>query len=84
VFAPSLNVPAGTVKLAVPLASDSCALYEPLESVTVPVGVACPLVPDTATVTTSLSRSVMVTADGVTVTVGVTATAIKADPVALW
>jgi len=47
VFAPSLNVPAGTVKLAVPLASDSCALYEPLESVTVPVGVACPLVPDT-------------------------------------
>jgi hypothetical protein len=58
------------LKLAVPLESACCALYEPLVRVTLPVGVACPLLPPTVIVTLTLCRLVIVLAEGVTVTVG--------------
>lgn len=81
---PFANAPAAIVKFAVPLDSVCCAVYAPLERVTVPVGVGCPMAPATVTFTASLCRLVMVPVEGVAVTVGVavpigTATATLAD-----
>jgi hypothetical protein len=66
---PALSVPAGIVKLAVPLEREFCWLYGPLARVTVPVGVGCPLLPATETVITRLCWSVIVEAAELTVTV---------------
>ena len=66
---PLLNVPAGTLKLAVPLLSDCCAVNDPLERVTTPTGVADPETPTTVAVTTRVCWLVMAADAGITVTV---------------
>ena len=68
-MAPLLRVPAGIVKLAVPVTSGCDALKPPLARMTVPVGRACPLAPARVTVTPSVCKFVMLVADGVTVMV---------------
>jgi hypothetical protein len=78
-----INAPAGILNVAAPPFSVCCALYEPLESVTVPEGGAAPL-PLTVIDTASICSLVMVVNDGATVTVDATSggavTATETDP----
>ena len=68
---PFANAPAAIVKDAIPPDSACCAVYVPLVTVTVPVGVDCPVVPATVTLTISLCKLVIVAIVGVAVTVAI-------------
>jgi hypothetical protein len=85
---PVASDPAGILIVAAPpLSVAAGAVYPPPLSVTVPVGVGFPLPPATATVTVKACVVVMLAAEGVTVTPGVSlagvVTVTTAAPVAL-
>ncbi len=81
---PAGNVPAAIWIVALPpLSAVTADVYVPLVSVTVPVGIASPALPLTATVTNKARVVVVLAEAGVAVTVGVVSGTVMTVTVAL-